>query len=45
MNAREKDIEGDHTDIDLVSISSVTPNLSFTVISKSTIYNAKKGEK
>ena len=45
MNAREKNIEGDYTDIDSVSISSVTRNLSSTVISIYPIYNTKKAEK
>jgi len=45
VNAREYDIEGDYTDIDLVSISSVTCNLSFTVISNSPIYDTKKVQK
>jgi len=45
VNAGEKDIEGDYTDIDPVSISSVTRNLSSTVISNSSIYNTKKGQK
>jgi len=45
MNAHEKDIKGDYTDIDPVSISSVTRNLSSTVISTSPIYNTKKAQK
>jgi len=45
VNARKKDIEGDYTDIDPVSISSVTRNLSSTVISSSPIYNTKKAQK
>jgi len=45
VNARKKDIEGDYTDIDPVSISSVTRNLSSTVISNSPTYNTKKAQK
>jgi len=45
VNACEKDIEEDYTDIDPVSISSVTRNLSSTVISTYRIYNTKKAQK
>ena len=44
-NGREKDIEGNYTHSDPVSISSVTRNLSSTVISNSPIYNTKKVQK
>ena len=42
MNDRKKDIEGNNTDIDPISISSVTHNLSPTDISNSSINNTKK---
>ena len=45
INARAKDMEGEYPDIDTVSISSATRNLSSTVISNSPIYITKKRQK
>jgi len=45
VNTREKHIKGDYTHIDPASISSVTRNLSSTIISNSPICNTKKAEK
>ena len=45
VNVREKDIEGDYTNIDPISISSVTCDLFSTIISNSPIYITKKAQK
>jgi len=42
VNARAKEIDGDYTNIDRVSISSVARTLPTTVISNSPIYGTKK---